>query len=281
MVHAVDDSPPDAALLEAVRAGDLGAYDALFRRHAEPARHAALRWGAKPAEQQDLVAEAFVRVLIAIRGGAGPRENLRPYLLVTMRHLAIKSREGRVDLYGTEPEVDGEIRDAEAVGSDEIVVRRWSTGLAWSAFRTLPLRWRAVLWYTEVESVSPAELAPRLGISPNGVAALALRAREGLRQAYLQVQVPETVEPSCHGARQHLGTWVRSGLSPQRAQAITDHLAGCGECRAVVDALEEANGELRPAAPATRGLRDEPSVIGVSRVVQAGYRTPSDRRLTG
>lgn len=38
------------------------------------------------------------------------------------------------------------------------------------------------------EGRTPAELAPVLGVSPNGVAALACRARKGLRQAYLQAE---------------------------------------------------------------------------------------------
>ena len=42
-----------------------------------------------------------------------------------------------------------------------------------------------VLWHTEVEGQRPAEVAPLLGMSPNSVSALAYRAREGLRQAFV------------------------------------------------------------------------------------------------
>ena len=43
-----------------------------------------------------------------------------------------------------------------------------------------------VLWHTAVEGETPAQLAPRLGLSPGGVAALAFRARARLRQMYHQ-----------------------------------------------------------------------------------------------
>jgi len=39
-----------------------------------------------------------------------------------------------------------------------------------------------VLWHTEIEGARPAEVAALLGLTANGVAALAYRAPEGLRQ---------------------------------------------------------------------------------------------------
>jgi len=57
------------------------------------------------------------------------------------------------------------------------------------AFASLPERWQAVLWHTEIEGARPADMAPLLGLTANSVAALAYRAREGLRQAYLQMHL--------------------------------------------------------------------------------------------
>src|SRR2546430_10213444 len=45
------------------------------------------------------------------------------------------------------------------------------------------------LWQLEVEGKTPAEVAPMFGLSGNGASALAMRAREGLRQAYLQEHI--------------------------------------------------------------------------------------------
>lgn len=237
----------DVALLDAVRTGDARAYGMLFRRHAGPARQLAGQWLKGPAEQHELVAEAFASVLAAIRGGSGPRDNVRAYLLVTMRHLAIKWRRHRdqVDLYGTVPETCGSWHES-APRSEEIVQRLWSLDQAWSAYRSLPPRWRMVLWRTEVESDSPTDLAPMLGISPNGVAALAMRAREGLRQAYLQAQVPGAEDQACQRVRPTMGTWTRGGLSGQRDKPVTDHISRCADCREVANHLAEANREIQP-----------------------------------
>ncbi|MEU0529561.1 sigma-70 family RNA polymerase sigma factor [Amycolatopsis tolypomycina] len=242
------DDQPDAVLLAALRAGDLDAAGRLFRRHAEPLRRAAGAWSRQPAERDDLVAETFARVLAVVLAGGGPHGDLRPYLVVTLRNLVSRwsSQRSRIELRATVP-------DATAGGADELALHRSNTRLAWSAYRTLPGHWRTVLWRTTAEGGTPTEVAPSLGLSPNGVAALAMRAREGLRQAYLQVQVPEPEEPTCREPRRRMGAWVRGALGPRRAGAIAEHVAGCGACRLVAHGLDEANRELPGSAARLTG----------------------------
>jgi hypothetical protein len=76
------------------------------------------------------------------------------------------------------------------------------------AFASLPQRWQAVLWHTEIEGARPAEVATLLGLTANGVAALACRAREGLRQA-------------CGAARRHDAVpAARGAFVPARRRAF-------------------------------------------------------------
>lgn len=242
------EEPPDVVLLAALRAGDLDAGGALFRRHAGPLRRIATAWAKQPAEGDDLVAETFARVLAIVHAGGGPRDDLRPYLVVTMRNLVSRwSRQrSRVELCETVPE-------SAASGADELALHRSNEKLVWTAYCTLPGRWRTVLWRTEAEGDTPTQVAPLLGLTPNSVAALAMRAREGLRQAYLQVQVPDAEEPVCREPRRRMGAWVRGGLSPRRASVIADHIAGCGACRSVATGLDEANRELPGSAARLTG----------------------------
>ncbi|MBE8518442.1 sigma-70 family RNA polymerase sigma factor [Amycolatopsis sp. H6(2020)] len=242
------DDEPDAVLLAALRAGDLDAAGRLFRRHAEPLRRTAGAWARQPAERDDLVAETFARVLAIVRAGGGPHGDLRPYLVVTLRNLVARwsSQRNRVELRATVPE-------AAAGGADELALHRSNARLVWSAYCTLPGRWQMVLWRTEAEGGTPTEVAPSLGLSPNSVAALAMRAREGLRQAYLQVQVPEPDEPGCREPRRRMGAWVRGALPPRRASAVAEHVAGCPSCRLVVRGLDEANRELPGSAARLTG----------------------------
>ncbi len=254
MWDAVDDGDPsDARLIAEFRQGDGGAGGLLFRRHAEPLRRVAAGWVNQPAERDDLVAEAFSCVLAVLRAGGGPRENLRPYLVVTMRNLAARwSRyRGRVEPHAVVPGV------GEAEGADDLALRRSTDELVRSAFHTLPVRWRMVLWSTVAEGRTAAELAPVLGVSPNGVAALACRAREGLRQAYLRAQQsPVTGERSCSQARRQFGSWLRGELPEGRSESIAAHVAVCMTCRTAVDpggrCARQAGSTLTPGVECRR-----------------------------
>ena len=68
-------------------AGEVRSYEDLYVEHAPNARRLAL--SIVPADvADDIVAEAFARVLAAIRAGGGPDHAFRAYLLTAVRHLA-------------------------------------------------------------------------------------------------------------------------------------------------------------------------------------------------
>jgi RNA polymerase sigma factor (sigma-70 family) len=138
-----------------------------------------------PADVDDLVAEAFANVLDVLRRGGGPDTAFRAYLLTTIRNLAaaVNSRDRRVYLAA---ELDAFQVD-EAVPFVDPAVAELDRAMVRQAFMRLPRRWRHVLWYVEVEKQTPAEVGKRFGISRNSAAALAYRARKGLREAYDQV----------------------------------------------------------------------------------------------
>ncbi len=46
-----------------------------------------------------------------------------------------------------------------------------------------------MLWYSEIEQMKPAEIAPLLGMKATAVAQLTFRAREGLREAWMQAHL--------------------------------------------------------------------------------------------
>ncbi|MGH3484992.1 MAG: zf-HC2 domain-containing protein [Nocardioidaceae bacterium] len=113
------------------------------------------------------------------------------------------------------------------------------------AFASLPERWQLVLWHTEVEGDKPADIAPLLGMTANSVAALAYRAREGLRQAYLRSHLADTADDSCRWVTERLGGFVRGGLSRRDHARVEEHLEDCRKCTVVYLELVEVNANLR------------------------------------
>ena len=300
--------PGDAELISAVRAGSVDAYAALYRRHLASARALARQLTGCPAEADDLVAEAFTRLFTTLRRGGGPDAAFRAYLLTALRHIRYDRtrQDQRVELSGDMTRYDA------GVPWQDRAVEELESRLASRAFTRLPERWQIVLWRTEVEQQSPAEVAPLLGLTPNGLSALAYRAREGLRQAYLQEHVTSVdasayasvdasadarvLEPHCgphrHGATlDQLGAWARDGLSPRRQARMDAHLATCLDCRVLAAELADVSGGLcREPLPRTAGTgrtdagsRRSPPTGGPqwTRVQAAESDDPFPRRLPG
>ena len=86
---------------------------------------------------------------------------------------------------------------------------------------------------------------PAPGLTPAAVAALAYRAREGLRQAYLQMHLSGAGRDECRPVAAKLGAYVRGGLAKRDAAAIAAHLDQCAECRWVFAELGDVNVALK------------------------------------
>jgi hypothetical protein len=92
-----------------------------------------------------------------------------------------------------------------------------------------------------VEGASPADLAPLLGLTPNAVAVLAHRAREGLRRQYLQQHVTVADRPDCRWTGDRLGGHVRGHLPPRDTARLRTHLGRCSGCRSRLAEIAEVD----------------------------------------
>ncbi|TNC20836.1 sigma-70 family RNA polymerase sigma factor [Amycolatopsis alkalitolerans] len=249
-VPADFDDKSDAELIAAVRSGNLAAYGTLYERHVGAAYNLARQLARSKAESDDLVSDAFAKVLDTLRAGKGPDTAFRAYLLTALRHTAYDKtrKDKRLDLNDdmtTLSGAGGAATEALTVPFSDTAVAGLERTMAAKAYARLPERWQAVLWHTEIEGQTPAEVAPLLGLTPNGVSALAYRAREGLRQAYLQVHLAETSTERCRATADRLGAWTRDGLSKRERAQVETHLDECDRCRALAAELADVNGALR------------------------------------
>ncbi|MBP2474624.1 RNA polymerase sigma factor (sigma-70 family) [Crossiella equi] len=233
--------PSDPELIGSVRAGSMDAYALLYERHVAAAYNLARQMSRSPSEADDLVSDAFAKVLDTLRAGKGPDAAFRAYLLTALRHNAYDRtrREKKVELSDDVAAYDS------GVPFTDTAVAGLERTLAAKAFARLPERWQAVLWHTEVEQQTPAEIAPILGLTANGVSALAYRAREGLRQAYLQVHLDSVSAEACRATVDRLGAWTRDGLSKRETAQVEAHLDTCADCRALAAELRDVNGAMR------------------------------------
>jgi RNA polymerase sigma factor (sigma-70 family) len=168
----------DLTLVAIVRTGDTEAYGVLFERHWPAMRAIAARHCANQADVEDVALMAFTRTLRSIQRGRGPTTSLRAYLIATTarvaadRHRARRLREICVEQLP-------ECLDHEGFARDDAADTHVGQALA-----GLPASWQHILWETCVEGRPVQEIAEQLGVRANTAAAMAYRARLGLREAY-------------------------------------------------------------------------------------------------
>ncbi|MBW4722393.1 RNA polymerase sigma factor [Saccharothrix obliqua] len=248
MPRTPEQAREDDELVDGVRAGSTAAYAQLYLLHRSAALAHARRQARQAADAEDVVADAFLRVFDALRRGHGPTDDagFRAYLFTVVRN-ALRDRarlDGRVDTVE-----DLELAAPAAVRvpfDDSRLIGELERSLLAAALGRLSPRWQTVLWQVEVLGRTPAQIAPVLGLSANGVSALAHRAREGLRLAYLQAHLDRAAASAtaCRPVVERLGTLVRRSLVGPAAAVVHGHLPICGSCRSLLAELRDVAGHL-------------------------------------
>jgi RNA polymerase sigma factor (sigma-70 family) len=240
------ETPDDIELLRRVRCGDSEAFGILYSRYAGLAMAWCRRWCHDPSAAEDLRSEAFTRLLSAIRNGHGPNSALLPYLRATIQNLSnawcardVLSRTVTQVVEHELPESDPMVELAEQ-------------SLTLTAYATLSERWRRILEYTVIDGLTPAETAPLLGLDAMAVAALAYRAREGLRQAYLQSHIRRSPFAMCKPFCERLGAYTRGRVGSRERARIHRHLVLCTECARLFAMLRRINKSLAASQSARR-----------------------------
>ncbi len=255
----------DSELVLRARQGDRRSFGTLYLRHHDAAWRVACAAAHSPTDAEDAVAEGFAKVFAALPRMVDRDLAFRPYLLACVRNAAVDRhrRTKKLDLRDEVPE-----RAAAAVGEpDEIVLADLERNLVGEALRSLPERWRTVLWLTEVEGMTPTEVSSVIGIKPNAVAALSYRAREGLREAYLQAHVRAEAKADCRYTVDRLSAYVRNELSDRDRDKVQAHLDGCANCRQRRDELADVNASLLGAlvpVPLLLGSRSQQEWLAVA-----------------
>ena len=172
----------EPALIGGVRAGDPAAIAVLYEGYRGPGLRLAQAFMSGPQDAEDVLHEAFAKAVSAIRNGYGPSNVFGPYLSTCIRSVAnslwkkqARERPAAVEDLDPGSADDPGLESALSVFEHEDIA---------VAMKALPARWRTVLWHAEVMGEPPRNIAPILGIEPNAVSALLIRARAGLRAAY-------------------------------------------------------------------------------------------------
>jgi RNA polymerase sigma-70 factor (ECF subfamily) len=153
----------DREALGRLAAGDLGALEGLYDRHATMAYSIAFRITADAAAAEDAIQEAFLGVWQSAVRYAAARGSVRTWLLSVVRHRAIdtvRRRRSTVEL----PEPEGPVPDALVLPDPWLAV---AGGLDREAIRaaiaTIPAVQREAIELAYWAGLTQAEIAKRTG----------------------------------------------------------------------------------------------------------------------
>lgn len=193
------------------------------------------------ADAEDVTQEAFLKVVAAMERGNGPETAFRPYFLRAVRTAAADHWAGQAKETPTDNTGDTPVEDASLAS----LLHRDNPELVMKAFQSLPLRWMTVLWHAEVEREPPRKIAPILGMEPGAVSALLLRARKGLREAYLRAYVEAPLRSDCEPTFPYLAATVLGTSSARDRRKVNEHVRDCEDCAKVIAQLTDVGATMR------------------------------------
>ncbi len=176
----------DAELMAATARGDAAAFAELVRRHHSRAWRLACRFLGDPAEAEDIVQEAFLRVLRAA-GRYRPTASFPTYLHTVVGRLCLDWARRR------RPDYPGELPDAAAAGPDpaESLVLAERRAALRRALAALPPAQRLALLLQHDEGLDYASIAGIMGLSVRAVEGCIRRARAALADRLGDSGAPE------------------------------------------------------------------------------------------
>ena len=230
----------DADLVLRTRSGDRAAFAELWRRHRAAGRTLAVALGSDP-DADRVVEEAFARAYRAILTGSGPNGAFRPYLFTTIRSVA----ETRQAASGAAAVPAGPYPLSDRAAGEQSTAGALDRSMTHRAFRSLPSRWQEVLWYSEIEQMSPDEIAPLLAMTTSAVAQLTSRARDGLRESWIRVHLDSVDAGSeCRRTIERLDRFASHELSRRDHARVDAHIARCVRCAVLAGDADEVSHRL-------------------------------------
>jgi RNA polymerase sigma-70 factor (ECF subfamily) len=187
--HDAEPGDPDAALVSAFRAGDVFAFESIYRDHHRYVEMLARRIIIDPHRAEDIAQEAFLRLARQLLSHQG-EIRVRAWLHRTTTNLAIdEHRRLRTMQHYQEQASPAEELHRALEGYHEghperAAERREIRLLIVRVIEHLPERYRRILALRELEGMDYPHIAERMNLSVSAVESLLFRARRRFTEVY-------------------------------------------------------------------------------------------------
>jgi RNA polymerase sigma-70 factor, ECF subfamily len=241
----------DDQLLEAARAGDRRALEALLGRHQRRVYRFGLKMCRDPEDAKDVLQETLLAVARTVKDFRGA-SSVSTWLYTIARSFCIKRRrrskfapeqEESLEARGPSEEVR-QIADPARLPDESLAGRQVEAALE-RAIGDLEPMYREVLVLRDVEGLTAPEVAEVMGLSVEAVKSRLHRARIAVREAIAPAlgvpgAAPAAVRPrsSCPDIVQLFSRHLEGEISATLCAEMEQHLARCPDCRSRCDVLQ-------------------------------------------
>lgn len=245
-------------LLDAARAGDADALEALLARYQSRIYRFSMKMCRDPEDARDVLQDT----LLAMARGLGDfrgESAISTWLYTIARSHCIKKRRRskfapaeHVSLEAGEAPEAHEVPDPGRRPDEQVADRQIEAALE-KAIGALDPAYRDVLLLRDVEGLPAAEVAQVMSLSVPAVKSRLHRARAAVRESLAPVLGPPAAAPAA-GARcpdivRLFSRHLEGEISPRACEEMERHLARCGRCRQACDSLKRVLGLCRASAP--------------------------------
>ena len=267
--------PEETRLLEAARAGDTAAMDALLAHYQPRVYRFGMKMCRRPEDAADVLQDTLLAMARGLRDFRGA-SSVSTWLYTIARSYCIKKR--RRSKFAPEHELSLDAEAREEVGGladpgrrpDEVLeARRLEQALARS-IASLDPKYRDVLVLRDIEGLPAGEEAQVMGLTVEAVKSRLHRARASVREGVAPV-LGLAVPPQPGGRRpcpdvvRLFSRHLEGDLSSNICAEMEKHLEACGFCQASCESLKKTLSLCR-LSPAP----DVPAELQAS--IRAGIR---------
>lgn len=243
MTTAPADSRGDHELLDAARAGDSRALEALLVRHQARVWRFGMKMCRNPDDAGEVLQDTLIAMARAVRDFRG-ESSLHTWIYSIARSFCIKRRRRTGMTRLTAGSLDGELApEGERLqdpgrSPEDVVAGREIEAALEAAIGTLAPMYREVLVLRDVEGLTAPEVAKVLGLTVEAVKSRLHRARLMVREQMAPVLgVGAAPSSGCPDVGEMLSRHLEGDLSPTSCAEMEKHLESCGHCRGSCDAL--------------------------------------------
>jgi RNA polymerase sigma-70 factor (ECF subfamily) len=238
----------DSTLLEAARAGDARALEALLERHQAQVYRFGLKMCRNPEDAKDVLQDTLLAMARSVRDFRGA-SSISTWLYTIARNFCIKKR--RRSKFAPEQErsldtdaaTEAQRLADPAKSPDDILAEKEIAHALEDAIAALDPIYREVLILRDVEGLTAPEVAEVLGVSVDAVKSRLHRARLSVRARVAPVlgipaEARGTKPGTCPDVLLLYSRYLEDEIDAHVCAEMERHLEACGRCRGACDSLK-------------------------------------------